>query len=106
MAPIRPAPGPALPLPSGSAPKVETRWVVRLRRASAIIDVIGNGRRWTDAPVGHGPPKTRRDRFIRWSRSGVFGRGQARRPEAHRQPPRSMRPWYFSANRAAAAVVF
>jgi len=36
--------------------------------------VIRNGLRWRDAPVGYGPHKTIYNRFIRWSRLGVFNR--------------------------------
>jgi len=41
---------------------------------SGIIFVIRNGLRWRDAPAAYGPPKTIYNRFIRWSRMGVFNR--------------------------------
>ena len=41
---------------------------------SGIIHVIRNGLRWRDAPVEYGPHKTLYNRFIRWSRLGVFAR--------------------------------
>ena len=41
---------------------------------SGIIFVIRNGLRWRDAPAGYGPHKTIYNRFIRWSRLGVFNR--------------------------------
>ena len=44
------------------------------RIVSGIIFVIRNGLRWRDAPVGYGPHKTIYNRFIRWSRLGVFNR--------------------------------
>ena len=39
---------------------------------SAIIYVIKNGLQWKDAPREYGPHKTLYNRFIRWSRAGVF----------------------------------
>jgi len=36
--------------------------------------VIRNGLRWRDAPKEYGPHKTIYNRFIRWSRLGVFNR--------------------------------
>jgi len=36
--------------------------------------VIRNGLRWRDAPAAYGPHKTIYNRFIRWSRLGVFNR--------------------------------
>lgn len=50
-------------------PRVDDRRIV-----SGIIFVIRNGLRWRDAPVGYGPHKTIYNRFIRWSRMGVFNR--------------------------------
>lgn len=56
------------PLPHG-VPRVDDRRVV-----SGIIYVIRNGLRWKDAPAAYGPHKTLYNRFIRWSRLGVFDR--------------------------------
>ncbi len=56
------------PLPHG-VPRVDDRRVV-----SGIIFVIRNGLRWRDAPKDYGPHKTLYNRFIRWSRLGVFDR--------------------------------
>jgi transposase len=39
---------------------------------SGIIYVIKYGLRWKDAPREYGPHKTLYNRFIRWSRLGVF----------------------------------
>ena len=44
------------------------------RVVSGIVYVIRHGLQWKDAPVGYGPPKTLYDRFVRWSRLGVFER--------------------------------
>jgi transposase len=45
-----------------------------LRVVSGIVYVLRNGLRWKDAPKSYGPPKTLYNRFIRWSRMGVFAR--------------------------------
>ncbi len=44
------------------------------RVISGIIYVIRNGLMWKDAPSGYGPHKTLYNRFVRWSRMGVFDR--------------------------------
>lgn len=54
------------PLAHG-VPRVDDRRVV-----SGINFVIRNGLRWRDAPSAYGPHKTLYNRFIRWSRLGVF----------------------------------
>jgi len=59
---------PYFPLSHG-VPRVDDRRVV-----SGIIFVIRNGLRWRDAPRAYGPHKTIYNRFIRWSRLGVFNR--------------------------------
>ena len=59
---------PYFPLSHG-VPRVDDRLIV-----SAIIFVIRNGLRWRDAPRTYGPHKTIYNRFIRWSRMGVFNR--------------------------------
>jgi transposase len=59
---------PYFPLSHG-IPRVDDRRVV-----SGIIFVIRNGLRWRDAPKDYGPHKTIYNRFIRWSRLGVFNR--------------------------------
>ena len=59
---------PYFPLSHG-VPRVDDRRVV-----SGIIFVIRNGLRWRDAPAEYGPHKTIYNRFIRWSRLGVFNR--------------------------------
>ncbi|XUR37687.1 Transposase IS4-like domain-containing protein [Rhizobium leguminosarum bv. trifolii] len=41
-------------------------------RSSGIVYVIRNDLQWKDAPAGYGPHKTLYNRFIRWSRLGVF----------------------------------
>ncbi len=44
------------------------------RVISGIVHVIKNGLRWRDAPAEYGPHKTLYNRFLRWSRLGVFDR--------------------------------
>lgn len=44
------------------------------RVISGIIYVIRHGLQWKDAPRGYGPHKTLYNRFVRWSRLGVFSR--------------------------------
>jgi transposase len=44
------------------------------RVLSGVIHVIRNGLRWRDAPSEYGPHKTLYNRFVRWSRIGVFAR--------------------------------
>ena len=59
---------PCFPLSHG-VPRVDDQRVV-----SGIVFVIRNGLRWRDAPKEYGPHKTLYNRFIRWSRMGVFDR--------------------------------
>jgi putative transposase len=59
---------PCFPLSHG-VPRVDDRRVI-----SGIIFVIRNGLRWRDAPREYGAHKTIYNRFIRWSRLGVFNR--------------------------------
>ena len=53
-------------LPHG-VPRVDDRRIV-----GGINFVIGSGLRWREAPTEHRPPKTIYNRFIRWSRLGLF----------------------------------
>ncbi|ARW16892.1 hypothetical protein S101446_01767 [Komagataeibacter europaeus] len=59
---------PFFPLPHG-VPRVDDRRVL-----SGIVYVICKGLQWKDAPKAYGPHKTLYNRFIRWSRLGVFDR--------------------------------
>ena len=56
------------PLSHGIA-RVDDRKVI-----SGIIYVIKNGLMWKDAPTDYGPYKTLYNRFIRWSKLGVFSK--------------------------------
>lgn len=59
---------PFFPLSHGR-PRVDDRRVL-----SGIVYVIRNGLMWRDAPPACGPHKTLYNRFVRWSRMGVFNR--------------------------------
>ena len=59
---------PYFPLSHG-VPRVDDRRII-----SGIIFVIRNGLRLRDAPAEYGPHKTIYNRFIRWSRMGVFNK--------------------------------
>lgn len=59
---------PFFPLSHG-VPRVDDRRVL-----SGIIFINRNGLRWRDAPSAYGPPKTLYNRWVRWSRLGVFAR--------------------------------
>jgi transposase len=59
---------PYFPLSHG-VPRVDD-----LRVISGIIYVIRNGLQWKDAPREYGPHKTLYNRFVRWSRLGMFNR--------------------------------
>ena len=56
------------PLSRGK-PRVDDRQVL-----SGIIHVIRNGLRWRDAPAVYGPHKTLYNRYVRWTRMGIFTR--------------------------------
>lgn len=59
---------PYFPLSHG-VPRVDDRRII-----SGIIFVIRNGFRWRNAPADYGRPKTIYNRFIRWSRLGMFNK--------------------------------
>ena len=59
---------PYFPLSHG-VPRVDA-----LRVISGIISVIRYGLQWKDAPTAYGPYKTLYNRFVRWSRAGIFNK--------------------------------
>ncbi len=59
---------PHFPLAHG-VPRVDDRRVM-----NGIIYVIRNGLQWKNAPHRYGPQKALYNRFIRWSRPGLFDR--------------------------------
>lgn len=75
---------PYFPLSHGVA-RVDDQRVV-----SGIVYVIRHGLQWKDAPSQYGPHKTLYNRFIRWSRLGVFDRIFAALAGEGPQPERIM----------------
>ena len=77
-----------------------------LRVLSGIIFVIRNGLRWRDAPTDYGPHKTLYNRFIRWSRMGVFDRIFASLAAESGPPDRLMiDATHLKAHRTAASLL-
>lgn len=91
---------PYFPLSHG-VPRVDDRRVI-----SGIIYVIRNGLMWRDAPKAYGPHKTIYNRFIRWSRLGVFNRIFAELAAKGRKPDRLMiDATHLKAHRTAASLL-
>jgi len=91
---------PYFPLSHG-IPRVDDRRIV-----SGIIFVIRNGLRWRDVPAGYGPHKTIYNRFIRWSRLGVFNRIFAELAAKGGKPDRLMiDATHLKAHRTAASLL-
>ena len=91
---------PHFPLAHG-IPRVDDRRVV-----SGIIYVIRHGLQWKDAPPAYGPPKTLYNRFIRWSRMGVFDRIFAALAGEGPTPERIMiDTTHLKAHRTAASLI-
>lgn len=96
MARIRPH----FPLSHGIA-RVDDRRVL-----SGIVHVIRNGLRWRDAPADYGPHKTLYNRFVRWSRLGVFNRIFETLAGAAGEPDRIMiDATHLKAHRTAASLL-
>ena len=76
------------------------------RVISGIIFVIRNGLRWRDAPAAYGPHKTIYNRFIRWSRLGVFNQIFAALAARGGQPDQLMiDATHLKAHRTAASLL-
>jgi putative transposase len=91
---------PYFPLSHGIA-RVDDRLVI-----SGIIFVIKNGLRWRDAPREYGPHKTIYNRFVRWSRLGVFDKIFAELARAGGKPKRLMiDATHLKAHRTAASLL-
>jgi putative transposase len=91
---------PYFPLSHG-VPRVDDRRVI-----SGIIFVIRNGLRWRDAPRDYGPHKTIYNRFVRWSRLGVFNRIFAELAGKGPKPERVMiDATHLKAHRTAASLL-
>ncbi len=86
---------------SHGVPRVDDRRVI-----SGIIFVLKNGLRWRDAPPAYGPHKTIYNRFIRWSRLGVFNRIFAELAAKAGKPDRLMiDAKHLKAHRTAASLL-
>ena len=91
---------PYFPLSHG-VPRVDDRRVI-----SGIIFVIRNGLRWRDAPREYGPHKTIYNRFVRWSRLGVFNKIFAELARQAGKPSRLMiDATHLKAHRTAASLL-
>jgi transposase len=91
---------PHFPLSHGIA-RVDDRRVV-----SGIIYVIRHGLQWKDAPQAYGPHKTLYNRFVRWSRLGVFDRVFAALAAEGPKPERIMiDATHLKAHRTAASLL-
>ena len=91
---------PHFPLSHGIA-RVDDRRVV-----SGIVHVIRNGLQWKDAPTAYGPHKTLYNRFIRWSRLGIFDRVFASLAGNGPKPQRIMiDATHLKAHRTAASLL-
>jgi transposase len=76
------------------------------RTVSAIVFVIKNGLRWRDAPREYGPHKTIYNRFVRWSRLGVFNKIFAELARTGGKPERIMiDATHLKAHRTAASLL-
>jgi putative transposase len=82
-------------------PRVDDRRVV-----SGIVHVIRNALRWRDAPAVYGPHKTLYNRFVRWSRMGIFDRIFANLAAESGPPDRVMiDSTHLKAHRTAASLL-
>ena len=91
---------PFFPLSHGVA-RVDDRRII-----SGIIFVIRNGLRWRDAPTDFGPHKTIYNRFVRWSRLGVFNNIFAELARKAGKPARLMiDATHLKAHRTAASLL-
>src|SRR5664280_2119347 len=90
---------PFFPLSHG-VPRVDDRRVI-----SGIVFVIRNGLRWRDAPREYGPHKTVYNRFVRWSRLGVFNKIFAELARKAGKPRRLMSEGQMSDYKGAALML-
>lgn len=91
---------PYFPLSHG-VPRVDDRRVI-----SGIVFVLKNGLRWRDAPHAYGPHKTIYNRFVRWSRLGVFNKIFAELARKAGKPRRLMiDATHLKAHRTAASLL-
>ena len=87
------------PYPHGK-PRVDD-----LRVISGIIHVLKRGLQWRDAPAEYGPHKTLYNRFVRWSKMGVFDKIFSALVEEEGPPERLMiDATHLKAHRTAASL--
>jgi transposase len=73
---------------------------------SGIVYVIRNGLQWKDAPKAYGPHNPLDNRFIRWSRMGVFNKIFASLASDGPRPERIMiDATHLKAHRTAASLL-
>jgi putative transposase len=90
---------PYFPLSHG-IPRVDDRKTI-----SGIIFVIRNGLRWRDVPNEYGNHKTIYNRFIRWSKLGVFKKIFSELSAEAEEPEQIMMDaTYLKAHRTAASL--
>jgi transposase len=88
------------PYPHGK-PRVDDRRVI-----SGIIHVLKRGLQWRDAPKEYGPHKTLYNRFVRWSKMGVFDKIFSALVEEEGPPERLMiDATHLKAHRTAASLL-
>lgn len=86
---------------SHGVPRVDDRLIL-----SGIIFVLRTGLRWRDAPREYGPHTTIYNRFIRWSRLGVFNRILAELAAKRGKPDQLMiDATHLKAHRTAASLL-
>ena len=88
-------------------PKSHGRARVDDRRVlSGIIFIIRNGLRWCDAPRDYGPHKTLYNRFVRWSRKGIFEKifEELARPSAQEADILMIDATHLKAHRTASSL--
>ena len=95
---------------AGSSPFSRSRAVCRAWTTDASSAASSSpsvaGLRWRDAPPAYGPHKTLYNRFIRWSRLGVFDRISAGLAGAAGEPDRLMiDSTHLKAHRTAASLL-
>ena len=86
---------------SRGLPRVDDRRVI-----SGIVQALRSGGRWIDVPASYGPRKTLYNRFVRWSRLGVFERIFAALAAEDGPPDRLMiDATHLKAHRTAASLL-
>ena len=92
---------PLLPMDVRGKARVDDRRVI-----SGIVFVIKSGCRWCDCPPEYGPAKTIYNRFVRWSRLGVFNKIFAELAAKGGKPERIMiDATHLKAHRTAASLL-